>query len=61
MTAMDDVAVVVPAFNAADYLGEALDSIAAQTRPPVEVVVIDDGSTDGTPAIAEDRGVRCIT
>jgi len=61
VTAMDDVAVVVPAFNAADYLGEALDSIAAQTRPPVEVVVIDDGSTDGTPTIAEDRGVRCIT
>jgi GT2 family glycosyltransferase len=41
------------AYNAAPYLRSALASIAAQTRPPDEVVLVDDGSTDGTAAIAE--------
>jgi glycosyltransferase involved in cell wall biosynthesis len=46
------VSCVVPAFNAARFLGEALDSILAQTHPAVEVIVVDDGSTDETAAIA---------
>ncbi len=45
--------VVIPAFNAAAFLDDAMASIAAQTRPPLEVIVIDDGSTDGTSDIAE--------
>ena len=43
-----DIAVVIPAFNAARYLDQTLASIAAQTVPPAEVVVADDGSTDDT-------------
>jgi hypothetical protein len=46
------VAVIIPAFNAADHLGQALASVAAQTRPPAEVVVSDDCSTDGTVEVA---------
>jgi len=43
-----DVSVIVAAYQAADTIGRALASIAAQTVKPREVVVVDDGSTDGT-------------
>lgn len=42
------VSVVVPTFNRAGLLPETLDAILAQRHPPVEVIVIDDGSTDDT-------------
>jgi glycosyltransferase involved in cell wall biosynthesis len=42
------IGVVVPAFNAERFLGAALGSILSQSRPPDRVVVVDDGSTDGT-------------
>jgi glycosyltransferase involved in cell wall biosynthesis len=52
------VSVVVPAYNRADYLGEALDSALAQDYAAFEVVVVDDGSTDGTPAVLARYGDR---
>lgn len=45
--------VVIPAHNAEAWLTQALDSVAAQTLPPSQVIVVDDGSTDGTLAILE--------
>jgi glycosyltransferase involved in cell wall biosynthesis len=42
------VSVVIPAFNVEDCIGEAIDSILAQRHLPDEVIVVDDGSTDGT-------------
>lgn len=42
------ITAVVAAYNAERWIAEALDSILSQTRPPDEVVVVDDGSTDGT-------------
>jgi glycosyltransferase involved in cell wall biosynthesis len=40
------VSIVIPVFNAGEYLREALDGAVGQTHPDVEVVVVDDGSTD---------------
>lgn len=48
-----DVTAVVPCYNAARFLGHALDSIARQTRPVRALVVVDDGSTDGSAELAE--------
>lgn len=48
---MELVSVVIPAYNAATYLGDALDGALAQTHPRLEVIVVDDGSTDDTPKI----------
>jgi glycosyltransferase involved in cell wall biosynthesis len=42
------ISCVVPAFNSEKYISEALESILAQTYRPIEILVVDDGSTDGT-------------
>jgi len=42
------VTAIIPTYNRAGYLGEALASILGQTLPPTQVIVVDDGSTDGT-------------
>jgi glycosyltransferase involved in cell wall biosynthesis len=44
---------VIPVFNGARYLGEALDSVIAQDVADLEIVVVDDGSTDDTAAVLE--------
>ncbi len=52
------VSCIVPVYNGEDYLSQTLDSILAQTYEPLQVIVVDDGSTDGTPAVAERYGAR---
>ena len=52
------LSVVVPAYNRADLLPRTLDSVLAQTRPPDEVLVVDDGSTDDTRAVVAHYGAR---
>jgi glycosyltransferase involved in cell wall biosynthesis len=46
-----DISVVIPAYNRAGLLPFTLDAILAQTPPPREVIVVDDGSRDETPAV----------
>ena len=53
MTTSPLVSIVVPVYNGARFLAECLDSLLAQDYPAVEVIVVDDGSRDGTRAIAE--------
>src|SRR5690606_27942020 len=60
MTPKAPVTVVVPAFNAAPFLGVTLEALLTQTIVPEQIIVVDDGSTDGTAAIAEQMGVRLI-
>ncbi len=50
------VSVVIPCYNASPFLRETLDSVLNQTHPPLEVIVVDDGSTDDSAAIAESYG-----
>jgi glycosyltransferase involved in cell wall biosynthesis len=50
------VDVVIPAYNAQAYLGEALDSVLAQGSQVGKVIVVDDGSSDATAAVAAARG-----
>jgi glycosyltransferase involved in cell wall biosynthesis len=47
------ISAAIRAYNAEEHIGETLTAILSQTLPPDEVVVIDDGSTDGTPAELE--------
>ena len=48
------VSIVVPAYNVEKYIGECLESMRAQTYGDFEVIVVDDGSPDGTCAVVED-------
>ena len=52
------VSCVVPVFNGERYLALAIESVLAQTYPNLEVIVVDDGSSDGSPEIARSFGDR---
>ena len=59
-TVVISISVVIPAFNRAGVIGNALSSVHAQTRSPMETIVVDDASTDGTAELAEREGARVI-
>jgi glycosyltransferase involved in cell wall biosynthesis len=52
----DGITVIIPVYNGAKYLSECIQSVAGQTRPAAEIIVIDDGSEDATPDVAASWG-----
>ena len=61
---MSLVSIVIPCYNQARFLGQAIESALAQTHKDVEVIVVNDGSTDNTAEVAgrysSDPRVRLI-
>jgi glycosyltransferase involved in cell wall biosynthesis len=55
------VSIVIPCFNYGRFLGEAIESALGQTHQPVQVVVVDDGSSDDTVAVAQRYPVKLIS
>ena len=49
-----DISVLIPAYNAEDNFRQCIDSILAQTKDHIEIVIVDDGSTDSTGQIADE-------
>jgi len=50
------VSVIIPAYNGAKFIAETLESILAQTIPPTEIIVVNDGSTDNTASVVKAFG-----
>src|SRR5438093_4504181 len=54
------VSIIIPAYNEEAHLAECLRSLQTQTYPALEIIVVDDGSRDGTASVAKASGVKVL-
>ena len=52
------ISVIVPVYKVEKYLRQCLDSLAAQTLDDIEIIIVDDGSPDGCPAICDEYAAK---
>lgn len=52
------VSIVIPVYNTAEYLPECIESIRRQTLKEIEIICVDDGSTDGSSDILDEYALR---
>jgi glycosyltransferase involved in cell wall biosynthesis len=55
------ISVIIPAWNAGKTIGNCIDSITTQTTPPLEIIIVDDGSNDDTPGKAVECGAVLLS
>lgn len=54
----DTVSIIIPVYNVEKYLGRCLDSVCSQTYQELDIILVDDGSTDSSPRICDDFAAR---
>jgi glycosyltransferase involved in cell wall biosynthesis len=54
------ISVIIPTYNHAQHLGEAIESVLSQDYPDMEVIVVDDGSSDNTREVTTNYGGKII-
>lgn len=52
------LSIIIPIYNVEDYLLECVESVCAQTYQSIEIILVDDGSTDKSPQICDELSKR---